>query len=107
MEDFQPAALEVKDISGMVSEFDKFYIATYNIGDDYRIDDIRIWLPNPADNKAYLISDLTHYIGKKPGHQFEIETDLKDILTQTVAAEGVVDAAAFGIVLDDAEEQTR
>lgn len=105
LEDFQPATREVRENIGMVAEFDKFYIATYNIGEDYRINDIRIWLPNPADNKAYLISDLTHYIGKKPGHQFEIETDLKDILTQTVAAEGLVDAAAFGIVIDDAEER--
>ncbi|AXI00763.1 hypothetical protein DV702_14255 [Sporosarcina sp. PTS2304] len=105
LEDFQPIILKDEDTKGMHTEFDKFYIATYTIDEDYRIGEIRIWLPNPANNKAYLISDLTSYIGTKPSHQFEIEDDLKDVLTQTIAAEGIVDAAAFGIVIDGAEEQ--
>jgi hypothetical protein len=33
------------------------------------------------------------------------EEDLKSVLAQTIAAEGVLDATAFGIVLDDVEEQ--
>ncbi|WP_391204675.1 hypothetical protein [Psychrobacillus sp. L4] len=105
LEDFQPVALEYEDTKGMDTLFDRFYIATYNIGEDHQIGEIRLWMPNPADNKAYLISDLTSYIGQKPGHIFEIEEDLKFVLTQTVSAEGVMDAAAFGIVLADVEEQ--
>ena len=105
LEDFQPITLEHEDTTGMDKEFDKFYIATYNIGEDYQIGEVCIWLPNPVDNKAYLISNLTSYIGTKPGHQLEIENDLKDILAQTIAAEGIVDAAAFGIVIDDKEAQ--
>lgn len=31
--------------------------------------------------------------------------DLKSVLAQTIAAEGVLDATEFGIVLDDVEEQ--
>ncbi len=105
LEDFQPIKLEEEDTKGMDSQFDRFYIATYNIGDDYQIGEIRLWMPNPTDNKAYLISDLTSYIGQKPGHIFDIEEDLKSALTLTGTAEGVLDAAAFGIVLDDVVEQ--
>lgn len=105
LEDFQPVTLEAEDTKGMDTQFDRFYIATYNIGEDHQIGEIRLWMPNPADNKAYLISELTPYIGQKPGHLFEIEEDLKSVLAQTIAAEGVLDATAFGIVLDDVEEQ--
>ena len=52
-----------------------------------------------------MINELTPYIGQKPGHIFEIEEELKSVLTQTIAAEGVLDAAAFGIVLDELEEK--
>lgn len=97
--------MDEEDTKIIKSKFDKFYIATYNIGEDYRISEVSIWLPNPENNKAYLISDLTSYIGTKTSHHFEIEQDLKDVLTQTIAAEGIVDAAAFGIVIDDVEEQ--
>lgn len=105
LEDFQPVPLEAEDIESAAAHFDRFYIATYNIGEDHQISEIRLWMPNPADNRAYLISELTPYIGQKPSHIFEIGDDLKSILTQTIAAEGVLDASAFGIVLGDVEEQ--
>lgn len=105
LEDFQPVTLEAEDTKGMDAQFDRFYIATYNIGEDHHISEIRLWMPNPADNRAYLISELTSYIGQKPSHVFEIEDNLKSVLTQTIAAEGVLDASAFGIVLGDVEEQ--
>lgn len=105
LEDFQPFTLEIEDTKGMDTQFNRFYIATYNIDEDHLISEIRIWMPNPADNKAYLISDLTSYIGKNPSHIFEIEDDLKTILTQTIAAEGALDAESFGIVIDDVAEQ--
>jgi len=105
LEDFQPVTLEAEDTKDMAAQFDRFYIATYNIGEDHQISEICLWLPNPADNRAYLISDLTPYIGQKPSHIFDIEDDLKSVLTQTIAAEGVLDASAFGIVLEDVEEQ--
>ena len=105
LEDFEPIILKAEDTVGMDSQYDRFYIATYNIGEDHQIGEIRLWMPNPADNKAYLISELTPYIGQKSGHLFEIEEELQSVLTQTIAAEGVLDATAFGIVLDDVEEQ--
>lgn len=105
LEDFEPITLKAEDTIGMDTQFDRFYIATYNIGEDYQIGEIRLWMPNPADNRAYLISELTPYIGQKPGHIFEIEEELKSVLTQTIADEGVLDATVFGIVLDDVEEQ--
>jgi len=105
LEDFQPVTLEAEDTKDMDAQFNRFYIATYNIGEDHQIGEIRLWMPNPADNKAYLISELTPYIGQKSGHIFEIEEDLKSVLAQTIAAEGMLDATAFGIVLDDVEEQ--
>lgn len=105
LEDFQPITLEAEDLIDKDMRFDRFYIATYNIGEDYQIGEIRLWMPNPVDNKAYLISELTPYIGQKSSHIFEVEKSLKSILTQTVAAEGVLGADVFGIVLDDTEEQ--
>lgn len=105
LEDFEPIKLEAQDTINMDSKFDRFYIATYNIGEDHQIGEIRLWLPNPANNQAYLVSELTPYIGQKSGHLFEIEEELKSVLTQTIAAEGVLDATAFGIVLDDLGEQ--
>lgn len=105
LEDFQPITLEAEDTIDMDTRFDRFYIATYNIGEDYQIGEIRLWMPNPVNNKAYLISELTPYIGQKSSHIFEVEENLKSILTQTVAAEGVLGADVFGIVLDDTEEQ--
>lgn len=105
LEGFQPVTLEAADTKGMAAQFDRFYIATYNIGEDHQISDIRLWMPNPADNRAYLISELTPYIGQKPSHIFDIEDDLKSVLTQTIAAEGVLDASVFGIVLGDVDEQ--
>ena len=105
LEDFNPIPLRAEDTKGMDTQFDRFYIATYHIGEDYQIGEIRLWMPNPADNRAYLISELTPYIGQKPGHLFEIEPELKSVLTQSIAAEGVLDAAAFGIVLDDKVEE--
>ena len=105
LEDFQPVTFGDEDTKAIAAQFDRFYIATYNIGEDYQIGEIRLWMPNPADNRAYLINELTPYIGQKPGHIFEIEDQLKSVLTQTVAAEGVLDAAVFGIVLDEVEEK--
>ncbi len=105
LEDFQPVLLEGEDTKGLHTHFDRFYIATYNIGEDHQIAEIRLWMPNPADNRAYLISELTSYIGQKSAHLFEIEEELKSVLTQTFADEGVLSAAKFGIVLDDTEEQ--
>lgn len=105
LEDFQPVTLKAEDTEGIASQFDRFYIVTYSIGEDHQISEIRLWMPNPADNRAYFISELTSYIGLKPSHIFKIEDDLKLVLTQTIAAEGVLDASAFGIVLEDVEEQ--
>lgn len=64
LEDFQPMKIEAEDTNDMDKQFDRFYIATYNIGEDHQIGEIRLWMLNPDDNKAYLISDLTSYIGQ-------------------------------------------
>ncbi len=105
LQDFQPLSLLPEDTAGMDKQFDRFYIATYHIDDDHLISEIRIWMPNPENNKAYLISDLTAYIGNKPGHLFGVEEELRAVLDQTIAAEGILDAGAFGIVIDDSEEK--
>lgn len=105
LEDFSPIRLGNADTIGVDKQFDRFYIATYNIDANYQIREISLWMPNPSDNRAYLISDLTSYIGQKPGHVIEIEDDLKTILTQTVTAEDILDATEFGIVIDDEKAQ--
>lgn len=102
---FEVQTTDPKEVKNIETQFDRFYIATYHITEDHQISEICLWMPNPANNKAYLISDLTPLIGKKPGHRIEIEDELKAVLTQTYAAEGVLDATAFGIAVNGEQEE--
>lgn len=90
-------------IAKIKTNYDRFYIVTYEIDEGYQISEIRLWMPNPANNKAYLIDNLTTYINAS--HTIEIEEELINVLTNSVNVDDFVDAHKFGIVIDDAEEQ--
>ncbi|MEN1934983.1 hypothetical protein AAIE21_05070 [Paenibacillus sp. 102] len=55
-------ALEDTDVKKMQEEYNKFYIVTYEIDEAFMISKILLWMPNPNDEKAYLIDDLTELI---------------------------------------------
>lgn len=44
------------------SKYDSFHILTYKLDQAQQINEVMHYLPNPADNIAYLIEDLSHYI---------------------------------------------
>lgn len=60
--------------------------------------------PNPANNKAYLVDNLTKYINTKPSHIIEMESEIKAILQSSAKIELNYDATAFEIALDDTED---
>lgn len=105
LEDFQINLFKNEDNKGINTQFDRFYIVTYQIDQNHYIEEVRVWMPNPIDNNAYLISDLQDYIGSKRIHRIEIEDDLKSILTQSHIPEGTIDHTSFGIVLDAKEKK--
>jgi len=55
-------ALEESDVKKLQQEYDKFYIVTYEIDEAFMISKILVWMPNPNDEKAYLVDDLTELI---------------------------------------------
>ncbi|MEK3821473.1 hypothetical protein MKY20_20575 [Cytobacillus sp. FSL W8-0315] len=103
IEDVRLNESENKEISKIKSNYDRFYIITYKIDEGQQIEEIRLWMPNPVNNKAYLIEDLTTYINVS--HTIEIDSDLKTVLSNSGESESYPDAHAFGIVLDDVKEK--
>ncbi|EJR86590.1 hypothetical protein IK7_01100 [Bacillus cereus VD156] len=55
-------SLEDTDVSRLQKEYNKFYIVTYEIDEAFMISKILVWMPNPNDEKAYLVDDLTELI---------------------------------------------
>lgn len=64
-----------------IKDYQKFYILTYNIDANYMISEINLWMPNPTDNIAYQVEDLSYLLGAESWHIEEVEGDLKDILS--------------------------
>lgn len=50
---------ELESLKEMCNEF---HILTYTIDEAFQISEIRQYLPNPEDNKAYLVDDLSSFI---------------------------------------------
>lgn len=89
-----------EEISGMTHDYNKFYIVTYTIDESHLISKINLWMPNPYDNKAYLIDDLTGLIGTKPSHHIELEEETLAILESNNEQLGL-NAINYGIVLPE------
>ncbi|MGM0853091.1 MAG: hypothetical protein ACQEWI_10830 [Bacillota bacterium] len=54
--------IDEDDISNLQIEFEKFYIVTYEIDEAHMISKILLWMPNPQNDTAYLVEDLTDRI---------------------------------------------
>lgn len=103
-EDFHLNNKDLQEIKKLDNEgYERFYIATYEVSEDQIISNISLWLPNPADNKAYLIQDLTSLIGVDV--DYGIDDELKNVLLSTSAAVEQTDAHVFGIGIAEEEEE--
>lgn len=92
-----------EDISKINIDFKRFYIVSYEIDEGQQISEIGLWMPNPVNNKAYHIDDLTAYLNSD--HIIEIEPKLKEVLTNKSDSTDYLDAQSFGIVLDAEEKE--
>ncbi|WP_046231759.1 hypothetical protein [Paenibacillus algorifonticola] len=50
------------DLDNFKSSYNEFHILTYSIDEAYQISEVLHYLPNPNDNIAYLVEDLSDFI---------------------------------------------
>ncbi|MGV7115475.1 spr1630 family ClpXP-sensitive toxin [Paenibacillus kyungheensis] len=91
---------KVKDeLENFKSSYNEFHILTYEHDDAYQISKISHYIPNPQDNIAYLVEDLSHFISG---------ADLTEEDREVIAPEStdeVMDPAAFDIGIVEDEQQ--
>lgn len=91
---------QVRDeLETFTSSYDQFHILTYALDEAYQISEIMHYLPNPADNIAYIIEDLSHLISGA-----ELTDEEREVIAPEMA-EDIMDPAAFDIGIFDEEEQ--
>jgi hypothetical protein len=106
LEDVQAVQIDSNDTLEISQQYNRFYIVTYEIDSEFLINEIKLWMPNPANNKAYLVENLSEYINTKPSHIIEMEDDTKAILQNSAEIYVNYDATAYEIALDDTDEAT-
>lgn len=74
LDDTVMKSLEDTDVSRLQDEFDKFFIITYEIDQANMVSSIKSWMPNPADDTAYLTEDLTELIESSSVDLSELDT---------------------------------
>ncbi|MCM3169001.1 spr1630 family ClpXP-sensitive toxin [Peribacillus frigoritolerans] len=67
-------SLENKEVDRLKEDYDKFYIITYEIDQAFMISKIQVLMPNPNDNKAYLVDDLTELINSSSVDFDDVDT---------------------------------
>lgn len=91
---------DVRDeLDNFASSYNEFHILTYSIDDAYQISQIMHYLPNPNDNIAYLVEDLSDYISGATLTEEEREVVAPEM------NDDVMDPAAFDIGIYEDEEQ--
>lgn len=98
-------SLTNEEVSEIAKQYDRFYIVTYEIDEEFLISAINLWMPNPLDNKAYLVEELSDHINTKTSHIIEMEEQTKAILQNSTE---MPDASLYDIeiVEDDIDEAT-
>lgn len=91
-----------EELEEVQSSFDEFHILTYAIDEAYQISEIIHYLPNPINNIAYKVEDLSNYISG---------AELSDEEREVIAPEykhDILDPAAFdiGIYVDDESQDS-
>lgn len=79
-------------------KFSRFYIITYEIDALHQIREIAVYLPNPFDNTAIEVENLSEYI--RPESVRELDESTLEALGGVDSYYGDVDAREFGITLD-------
>ncbi|MCT2534757.1 hypothetical protein NC661_04545 [Aquibacillus koreensis] len=88
------------DLQDFQAAYDEFHILTYKIDDAYQIAEIMHYLPNPEDNIAYKIEDLSEYISGA-----ELSDEERDVIAPDQDND-IIDPAAFDIgIFEEAEEK--
>ncbi|MDI2588066.1 hypothetical protein OR571_13310 [Psychrobacillus sp. NEAU-3TGS] len=103
LEDLRLSEADDIAIASIESEFTRFYIVTYAIDENQLISKISLLMPNPKNNKAYLIDDLIKYVN--PSHDIDIDEELKDALSNSVETNDDYNAFKFDIGLNDDSEE--
>lgn len=102
-EDIPLSEQDNDEISKIESAYSRFYIVTYNIDENHFISSISLYLPNPYDNSAYLIDNLTKYITEAP--EISIDDELKQELSNSGESDEALGAHLFDIVTDKERER--
>lgn len=110
----QPSSQQGEQLSFFVSEeqikdeleqiqhtYHEFHILTYRIDNAYQISEIMHYLPNPENNIAYRIEDLSEYISGS-----ELTNEERDIIAPE-QDNGIIDPAAFDIGIFEDEESNQ
>lgn len=91
-----------EELEEVQSSFDEFHIITYEIDGSYQISKIMHYLPNPTNNIAHAVDDLSEYISG---------AELTDEEREVIAPEqkrGIFDPSAFdiGIYVEDEKKES-
>lgn len=87
------------ELENLTSLYTEFHILTYALDDAYQISEIMHYLPNPADNIAYPIEDLSDLISGA-----ELNDDDREVIAPE-SYEDIVDPAAYDIEIREEEQQ--
>ncbi|MCF7758225.1 hypothetical protein MKY66_01255 [Paenibacillus sp. FSL R5-0766] len=87
-----------EELEHLASTYNEFHILTYAIDDAYQISKVQHYLPNPNDNIAYFIEDLSDLISGA-----ELDDSEREALTPDV--EDIVDPAAYDIEILEGEQR--
>ena len=89
----------IDELENFKSSYTEFHILTYELDEAYQISKIMHYLPNPNDNIAYEVEDLSNFISG---------ADLTDEDREVIAPEineDIMDPAAFDIGILEEEQQ--
>ncbi|WP_152658158.1 hypothetical protein [Oceanobacillus sp. CFH 90083] len=96
---FIPDTQAKDELTHLQASYNEFHILTYKIDEAYQISEIMHYLPNPNDNKAYLIEDLSDFISGS-----ELTDEERDIIAPEQDHD-IIDPAAFDIgILEEDQE---
>ena len=93
---------QIKDqIEHFQTQYNEFHILTYKIDEAYQISEIIHYLPNPNDNIAYEIENLSDYISGA-----ELTDEERDIIAPELDNDDIMDPAAFDIGIFEEDEES-
>ena len=90
------------DLEKIQKDYNEFHILTYSIDDAYQISEIIHYIPNPTNNIAYRIEDLSKYISGA-----ELTDEEREVIAPDQDSD-IIDPAAYdiGIIEDENEEES-